>query len=562
MKRLVTMTIALAMALTINAQPSAVKKAAKSLITINTYDAEGNAKATVQGIFTSSDGEAITAWEPFVGAERATATDANGKTYNIEAIAGINEIYDVCKIRISAKSNPVAFADIPSTAGEEAWMISSAGDKAVYNVLPTEKVETFMEKYNYYIFTCNGNESKMDGCPIVNAKGQLIGLTHIAGNNEAIHGVDASFVKSLAVNGMSVSEPISKKTGIRLQLPDDKSDAMVMLVMARQHADSAKYAGYVDNYITMFPEEVDGYSIRAFLRLGEGNFAEADRDMLTAIDKATDKAEAHSEYSRLMYQKLVYDPDTTFTLWNLDMALNETKKAYEIDPKPVYKHREGQIIFSQQHYNEAYEIFMGLTDKDLNREELYFEAAQCKTQLGAPDTEIIVLLDSAVASCGKPLTAMDAPYYLARGQMHDKMGEYRRALLDYNVYDTLTAGRADASFYYARYLCELNLKQYQQALNDIAHAAVLSPMEPIYLAEMASLQLRVNHVDDAIMAADICIKIAPEMTDAYIIKGIALATKQDYVRALECLQKASELGDERAQPLIEKYSAETGGTSK
>lgn len=133
------------------------------------------------------------------------------------------------------------------------------------------------------------------------------------------------------------------------------------------------------------------------------------------------------------------------------------------------------------------------------------------------------------------------------------MGEYRKALADYNVYDTLMLGNADAPFYYTRFKCELNIKQYKQALNDIAHAAYLNPNEPVYLAEMSSLQLRLNQLDDAIKSADLCIRIAPEFPDAYLIKGLALIHKKDKSNGLQMLEKARGLGDSRAQELIDKY---------
>lgn len=151
------------------------------------------------------------------------------------------------------------------------------------------------------------------------------------------------------------------------------------------------------------------------------------------------------------------------------------------------------------------------------------------------------------------MTNISAPYVLARGQIYDKMKEYRKALADYNVYDTLMLGNASDQFYYTRFKCEVNIKQYKQALNDIAHAAYLNPREPIYLAEMGSLQLRLNQLDDAIKSADLCIKVSPEFPDAYLIKGLALIHKKEKTNGLEVLQKAKELGDNRAQELIDKY---------
>ena len=62
-------------------------------------------------------------------------------------------------------------------------------------------------------------------------------------------------------------------------------------------------------------------------------------------------------------------------------------------------------------------------------------------------------------------------------------------------------GRGSHEFYYLKFKCESKIRQYKQALNDIAHAIVLNQKEPTYYAEMASLQLKVNQLEDAIIKA-------------------------------------------------------------
>lgn len=198
-------------------------------------------------------------------------------------------------------------------------------------------------------------------------------------------------------------------------------------------------------------------------------------------------------------------------------------------------------------------MFMALTQTKLYSAELFYEAAQAKSQLKAPSKEILTLLDSAVTACKKPLTAVAAPYILARGIAYNQAKEYRKALADYNLYDTLMVGRANDSFYYTRYQCNIKLRRYQQALNDIAHAAVLNRQEPTYLAEMASLQMRVNMIEEAIKTANLCISIAPNYPDIYLIKGLALIQNKKKIEGLAALNKAKELGDTRAQTYIDKY---------
>ena len=115
---------------------------------------------------------------------------------------------------------------------------------------------------------------------------------------------------------------------------------------------------------------------------------------------------------------------------------------------------------------------------------------------------------------------------------------------------------ATADFYYMKFKCEMKIRQYQPALNDIAHAIVLTRTEPLYYAEMASLQLRVNRLEDAVKTCDMALNIkgAEKVSDFFVIKGIALCELKQKEAGLEALRKAQELADERAEGLIKKYS--------
>lgn len=553
MKRLYSIIAILTLSISLsNAQPS-VKKYGKSVFTLTTFDKDGNIKSSdIYGVFVGSEGEAISLWTPFIDTDSAIVKTSNGDIMEVESIIGANELYNVCKFKVKGKTSSVEIARKPSTQGENMWVLFNKNNKLGASKCEIDKTEAFMDKYTYYIISME-DAPEFSGCPVIDKDGKLTGLFQRSGSSAGINVVDANFTDSIETKGLFISNSMYRQTGIKLNMPADKQEALIMLVMAKEQCDSSKYVKYVDDFISSFPTEVNGYSTRAMNLVSAGHFEEADKTMKTAIEKTADKAAAHAEYSSVIYQKLIYSPDTTYKEWTLDKALGEIRKAYEMSPQSVYRHREAQIIYTKGDYQKAYDMFIGLTKEELKREELFLEAAQCKIQLNAPDTEVVALLDSAVSVCPKPLTSISSPYILARGQIYDKMGEYRKALADYNVYDTLMLGNADAPFYYTRFKCELNIKQYKQALNDIAHAAYLNPNEPVYLAEMSSLQLRLNQLDDAIKSADLCIRIAPEFPDAYLIKGLALIHKKDKSNGLQMLEKARGLGDSRAQELIDKY---------
>ena len=409
-----------------------------------------------------------------------------------------------------------------------------------------------MDKYTYYIFSSETPEN-MEGCPFVNAKGELIGILQHANHSEGTHAVDAHFMKDMQINnGLSLADPVLRQTTIRTQLPAKEEDALVTLMMASEQ-NKKNYLKYIQDFKHSFPHAVDGYAAQARQYANKKEFAKAATEMETAIQNVHKKDAAHAEYAKIIFHQQLFQPDSTYLTWSLDKALAEAQKAYEINPLPAYQHQQAQIIYSKGNYQKAYDMFIALTKTNLRSGELFYEAAQAKAQLKANQAEILSLLDSAVAACPQPLTPIAAPFVLARGAAYDQAGDYKKAIMDYNRYDTLMLGRANHEFYYTRFNCNVKLRRYQQALNDIAHAAVLNRQEPTYLAEMASLQLKVNYIDDALKTAELCIGIAPNYPDIYLIKGLALIQKKQKKLGIEAFEKAKQLGDKRAQDYIDKY---------
>ena len=190
----------------------------------------------------------------------------------------------------------------------------------------------------------------------------------------------------------------------------------------------------------------------------------------------------------------------------------------------------------------------------MHNPELFYEAAQCKTMMKAPQQEIIALLDSAINNTDTLRIREAAPYFLARADAYNAIDSFRQAVFDYTRYEILSGQRMNSQFYYIRSQAEIKARLYQQALGDLAAAIMLSPEEPTYYAEMASLQLRVNMNDEALETATRCVKLAPEYSDGYLLLGLAQIRKGDTTAGLPNLEKAKELGNPQAQPLIDKYS--------
>jgi tetratricopeptide (TPR) repeat protein len=154
----------------------------------------------------------------------------------------------------------------------------------------------------------------------------------------------------------------------------------------------------------------------------------------------------------------------------------------------------------------------------------------------------------------RPYVKTAAPYLLARAQALYNAGRYRPAVNDYNEYGELMAAQLNAPFYYQRELAEVGGHLYQQALNDIDKAIELSPSEPLYYAEKASLQVRVGKHQDAIATAQQLIRLSPDFSDGYLFLGLAQCLTDQKAEGIQNLTKAKDLGNEQAQALIDKYA--------
>lgn len=546
MKRIsiIIMTLVLC-ASSLMAQPGPVQKVSKSVFTLTTFNKDGGIIASTQGVFIDNKGTAISTFKPFVGATKASIVDASGKSMNVDAILGADELYDVAKFRIIGATTAAPIASKASVAGEKVWLVPYSIKKSPFQQEDISSVENFMTTYNYYIFSSSVPENAV-GCPFVNKNGQVIGLMHTNGQTTAI---DANYAKQLKVTGLSTLDAALRETGIRTALPDTEQDAITMMTLKKGQIPVDVYKEYTQEFINKFPTSAFGYKEKALYLVDQEKYDEAAKLMEEGIKKSAAKDEAHSNYADLIYQKIAYKGDSTYTAWTLDKAIDEAQKAYAAKPQPVYKHQEAQINFLKGNYQKACDMFLDLTKSNLNGGELYFEAAQAKTHLKAPAQEIEVLLDSAISVGAR--TGMAGNYYLARANFLNEQGQYRRAIQDYNMYDSI-ARPVDASFFYTRYQCETKLRMWQPALLDIARACYLAPKQPTFFAEWASLDLRVKRYDEGISAATHCTELAPEYADGYLLLGLLQKEKGLKDEAIKNLKKAQELGDTRAAEYLSK----------
>ncbi len=536
-------------------QPKWAKKAAKSVFDLKSFALDGTPTGSCNGFFIGIDGEAVGCFAPFRSASRAVTVDARGKENLVDCIIGGDDMYDLAKFRIAAKGvAPLEVATSLPAVGDKVWLIPYAKTKTSAEIAgEVVKMETVRDSNVYYTLHLTAPIDAA-GAPILNDRGEVIGLLQrpATATDTMNYAAGIKLAAGMKATGLSINDRALRQTRVKKALPEELDQAVLTMYIAAQTLDSADYASLVDDFITTFPKAPDGYIYRAQMETGADKFAEAETDMIKAIGLADKKDVAHNEYAKLIYQKEIFKGDKPYAGWSLDKAADEADKAYEASPMPVYKELKARIRFAQKRYDEAYELFAGLTNTNLRSAELFYSASRCKELLG--DTAAMVnMLDSAVNTFSKPYLKAAAPYILARARGLVKMGKYRAAVLDFNEYEKLLSTEVSDAFYYEREQAELSGNLFQQAINDIDKAISLNPKTAIYYAEKAMVEVRVGLFDNAEATAHKCIAVDGQLSDGYLFLGLAQCLKGNKAEGMVNLRKAKELGNGQADGLMEKY---------
>ena len=555
MKRIITILFAACVCCMASAQPDKwVKKASKAVFTLKTFNANDELIGSSNGFFITADGIAVSSYTPFRGASKAVIIDAMGKEYPVKSIIGANDTYDIAKFRVDASKCQTLRTAPAVGENTQLWLLPYNAKNGYSCTAATVKsVQKVQNDYDYYTLEGNGSENTV-GCPYLNAAGDVVGIKQQSSSddNATQYAVGATFATGLKMTGLSLNDAALKATSIKKELPDELDQAILTLYLASSIGDANSFVGLVDDFIEKFPQAPDGYSYKAQIMAAKDNYPEADKYMKLAIENATDKAEAHYNYAKMMYQNLLYFHDSASHAWTYEQALEEASQAVALDPQLAYVTQKAQLLFACKRYDDSYTTFQDAIAKGAHNAECFYGAARCKEQLN-DTTAYIALLDSAVATFSQPYLKEAAPYIYARGQALAENGQYRLAVNDFNEYENLMISQINSEFYYIRSQVEVKGRLFQQALNDLDKAIEKSPSVLLYRSEKASLQIRVKLIDEAIETASECIRLFPDSSDGYLFLGLAQCLKGDKALGVVNLLKAKDLGDAQADTLIEKY---------
>ena len=542
--------------------PKWAEKAKKAVFSVVTYDKENKIKGTGNGFYIDAQGTALSDYTLFENAARAVVINADGKQQDVSRILGANSMYDIVKFNtpIDKKQTTLTLASQPAKVGETVYLLPYSTQKAT--TLQTGKVTSVDSIGNnsfYYTLEMKTGE-KTVSCPIMNANGEVLGLIQKNASDESMesYAIGASYGASLAISALSMNDGALNKIDIKKALPDTEEQALVFLYMSSEQMDKETYLSVLNDFLSQYPHSMEGYIRRAnyYMSMKDtSKYPLADEDLKKAIEVSSSKEDAMFQVAKAMYSYLIsLEGKEGYEEWSYDKTLELIRDAIQKNNQPLYVQLEGDVLFAQGKYGEAFNCYDKVNQSSLASAATFYSASKAKQLTEGSDiNEVLALMDSAIVKLSKPYFGEAAPYFYERADLRAQAGKYREAVMDYNTFYDAVSGDVTAYFYFQREQAEMQCRMYQQALNDINKAVEMAPEEGDYWVEKGSVHLRVNQLDEAIAAFNKALSMNDQYAAAYRMLGYCQAMQKKNKEACANFAKAKELGDEVVDQLIEKY---------
>lgn len=542
--------------------PKWVEKARKAVFSIVTYDKENQIKGTGNGFYIDGQGTSLSDYTLFERAERAVIINADGKQLEVKSILGANSIYDVVKFNTPTvkKQAFLTLATQPAKVNDIVYLLPYSTQKATTcQTGRITAVDSIGNNSFYYTLEMKTNE-KLVSCPIMNAEGQVLGLIqkNASDDSEESYAIGAGYGASLSISALSITDATLNKIKIKKALPAVEDQAMVYLIMASDKMKKEEYEELLNEFISLFPSNYEGYIRMANICIYDENTEKqslADSYLDKAIKLSANKEEACFQVAKAIYTYLInLNGREAYSTWTYDRALETVRQITQKSEQPLYVQLEGDILFVQRKYDEAFMAYEKVNNSSMASAATYYSAAKAKQLSESADiNEVLALMDAAIEKLRKPYLDEAAPYFYERAELRTQASLFREAVMDYNTFYNAVSGKVSALFYFKREQAEVQCRMYQQALEDINKAVEMNPADLDFLIEKGSLHLRVNQLDEAIDVLNKVISMDSKYAAAYRMLGYCQALQKKNKEACKNFAIAKELGDEVVDTLIEKY---------
>lgn len=567
-RRLLLLAVAL-LALTANRAlaQATLKDAPKAILRLTAYNDKGALVHAGTACYIDANGTVAAAYSLLKGTTRAEVTDAKGKTYALHRILGANATTDLVKFSVSG-AKKVTFLSIAETPAQKYAALNlmpyTTDKKAEPARVNVSGVEAYND-YKYYQVSAE-NDSTTFCCPLLDAEGRLVAFVqpNVEKGATTACAIDARFLNDLSITTTSAFNADLRALAYPKAIPADRSEAVNYLTLT-QSADSATYVSAANDFIAAYPDAADGYLYRGQYQARLRHFAAADADFNTALEKARKSADTlslsedalHYNLSKLIYNAAINQLDSipVHPTWTMQRAEQEAYQANTLRPNPLYVLQKAHCQYAQRNYAAAAQNFEAVcANAAFADAPTYFSAARAVELSGGDSLRVIALLDSCVARIPQPISAQNAQYLIERAVHLEQVGQYRRAVQDYNQYEQVIGPKnLNERFYYLRAQAEIQSRMYQQALDDLNSAAATSKTPVAYKVEGAYLLLSVGEYATAIEKAQEILKADADNANCFYIIGIAQGELGQKAQAVQNLNKAKSLGINVSDEVMKRY---------
>ena len=546
--------------------PKWAEKARRAVFTIEATDKSGNVTRGT-GFFVGDQGEAVSNYTLFIGAERATVTDADGQRLPVVCILGADDLYDVIRFRVNTpkKVSGLKPAAALPAVGDRTYLVAAGKGAALPNA-PIAEVTKVKDAYGYFRLDMPLSREQVSA-PLLTEGGEVFALAQAdAAGKGRTYGIGLPYIMDLRPAPTDVLNKVYSSIGIRTAWAATPEEAQVALMLYAAQQDAHAYLATLDDFIATFPDVPDGYLSRAshyvYQRkklsdvgteqqlLGR---AEADLD---AAQKRFGQNAAEGYYNRakLIYGVSAADSSLTAEGWTMDRAADWIAKAIAADDRPLYRQLEADIAFFRGDYPKAAADYALVNQGPGASASSFYMAAKTEEQLEAPDTaRMFALMDSAItrATAVNPTDA--ATYLMDAIDMRMRMGRFGEAVKDYDRYYALTGGEVTPRFYYYREQARFRAGDMDGALADIRLALEGDSTNALYLAEEGSIYLRKQDLPHAQQSLERCIAQAPDFSAGHRLLGLCLVRSGKKAEGCRAFERAKELGDPVVERLMKQH---------
>lgn len=548
--------------------PKWAEKAKKAVFTIEAVDKSGNVtKGT--GFFISETGEAVSDYSLFIGAEKATVTDAEGKRLRVTHILGADEMYDVVRFMVSVpkKTAWLTVTNELPPVGAAAYLLPAGLSKGA--LLPNatvSEVSKVKDRYGYYKVEMPLSREQVSA-PLLTENGEVFAMAQAdASGKGKTYGISVPYIQDIRIGQMDILNKAYSSIGIRKAWSDRVEDAQVALILYSSQQDAPTYLETLNEFIAKFPNEPDGYLSRASHYVYQrkqltdvGTEAEllerARADMEMSLKYFGDnRAEGYYNQAKLIYGVAAGDTTLKSAEWTMDKAAGLIERALTESDMPLYRQLEGDIAFFQEDYRKAAASYALVNQSPMASATSFYMAAKAEEQIeGANLGKVIALMDSACARAMTTNPTDAGAYLLETVDLKMRMGQYEAAAKDYDRYYELAGGNVNASFYYYREQAKFRAGDMDGALADIQSALAKEPENALYYAEEASIYLRKQELEKAQASLEKSISLQPDFAAGHRLLGLCLIRQHKKEEGCRAFQKAKELGDPVIDKLIKEH---------